>query len=366
MERSTSWFLDRLPSSTVLSRLIGKPVEQLLQQGRTDRGLVNFAVDVLNSPSADVVATTAALQLANEVAARLVMTGSIEPLSAEEKEALEVFVLLTSRPAIPVEGGQVRSQPLNWPEIGASHDWIKTAVLPAVGRLSRGDGAACGTGFVVAPDRLLTNNHVVWALVREHQDPIDEVGYTVWKAEPDLFQQRIDERNVRWRQSLSTAPSLDRRGERGSSVAERSLVRQVMATHAEADLAVLQLDRPLTVAPLPLTTSAMPPGRRVFLVGYPTTPPRGTAAAHLEQIFGTDEPRLGFKRLSPGQLGDLRSATELHHDASTLGGNSGSPVIDFQTRSVVAIHYGMLDTLHNLAVPLWLHRGDAELAFLAT
>ena len=60
------------------------------------------------------------------------------------------------------------------------------------------------------------------------------------------------------------------------------------------------------------------------------------------------------KRLQPGKA--VAYSTEysaVQHDCSTLGGNSGSPVVDLETNEVIGLHFGGRYGVGNYAVPLW-------------
>ena len=48
----------------------------------------------------------------------------------------------------------------------------------------------------------------------------------------------------------------------------------------------------------------------------------------------------------------------IEHDCSTLGGNSGSPVVDLETHQVIGLHFGGRFGVRNYAVPLWMLAGD--------
>lgn len=61
------------------------------------------------------------------------------------------------------------------------------------------------------------------------------------------------------------------------------------------------------------------------------------------------------KRLQPGQVMELLpESSTLLHDCSTLGGNSGSCVVDLTTNRAVALHYGGFHRHANVAVALWM------------
>jgi S1-C subfamily serine protease len=367
MDRAAAWFAQRMPTPALLRQLVQRDPRALLRGGAADRGLVNFQEDVTADPFAKRPQTEEDLRLATAVARRLLDTGSMEPLSDREKEALEVYLTLAARPAILVRNGQVVDRVLNWPEIRDADATIRAA-LPAVGRISAfkdGRRLSRGTGFLVDGEHLLTNNHVVWALVKKPGDPNPATTPGAWFSSPDLYATRIAEANAVWRSDPQARPEYDRRGELGSDVAERSFIREIVSHHRAVDFAVLRLAAELPdVSPLALARSpaVSVDGGKVFLVGYPTSAPEGTAADHVEQLFGEgDAGALGVKRLSPARLGGLSEELGVAHDGSTLGGSSGSPLIDFLTGQVVGIHYRGSE-LENHAVPLWEHVDDDELA----
>jgi hypothetical protein len=143
----------------------------------------------------------------------------------------------------------------------------------------------------------------------------------------------------------------------------------------DLDLAILELEpvagrpfpEPLKVARAsdPATPGRLASaGRGVYLVGYPGD--RTTTDLFIRIFAGLR----GFKRLAPGRImvapGGLPSQEDprrwiLTHDASTLGGNSGSALIDLDGdgRTVLGLHFAGQDTRRN-----WAHgmqRVTAEL-----
>jgi endonuclease G len=100
------------------------------------------------------------------------------------------------------------------------------------------------------------------------------------------------------------------------------------------DIAFLQLaaDGPLPEG-LPLArTATLAAGHEIIVAGYPGDDARSPAWSKL--IF---DGRFGVKRVSPGEI--LGAAgLRCFHDSSTLGGNSGSAIIDCQSGCVVAVH----------------------------
>jgi len=101
-------------------------------------------------------------------------------------------------------------------------------------------------------------------------------------------------------------------------------------------------------APLSLENDAdkIAEGRPVFTVGYPAQPGYDTYESQvLDRLFRY---RYGVKRFSPGEIDrGLGSAADgtgeavFAHDATTLGGNSGSCVVDLGNdgQLVVGLHF---------------------------
>lgn len=121
------------------------------------------------------------------------------------------------------------------------------------------------------------------------------------------------------------------------------------------DLAILELEpvanrpfpQPVTVArgDDPRTRGGLAnAGRSVYVVGYP-----GNAHSTTPDLFATlFHSAISYKRLSPGQIMDAAGQVEhdprewiITHDASTLGGNSGSAVVDLDAdgSTLLALHF---------------------------
>jgi V8-like Glu-specific endopeptidase len=71
----------------------------------------------------------------------------------------------------------------------------------------------------------------------------------------------------------------------------------------------------------------------------------------MARIFGDI---FNVKRLQPGSLRNLFVwGKTFKHDCSTLGGNSGSCVVDLETGRVIGLHFAGRYGRHNRAVALW-------------
>lgn len=128
--------------------------------------------------------------------------------------------------------------------------------------------------------------------------------------------------------------------------------------HPWWDMALLEVpDLAPTLTPLRLAVRDARDlgGNRIAVIGYPARDPLRNDPAVQDELF---ERVFQVKRLQPGEIvggqptasfGKIVQAAT--HDCSTLGGNSGSAVIDLETGEVLGLHFGgrYLDT--NYAVP---------------
>jgi endonuclease G len=87
-------------------------------------------------------------------------------------------------------------------------------------------------------------------------------------------------------------------------------------------------------------------GAWVAVIGYPAQDSRNNAADQ-QRIF---DGIYNVKRIAPGQITAISSDDLLHHDATTLGGNSGSVVVDLDSGKAVALHFGGIQRARNVAV----------------
>lgn len=105
------------------------------------------------------------------------------------------------------------------------------------------------------------------------------------------------------------------------------------------DIALLKIKKsPMQPAPIPFLKEKLHNEQHIGVVGYPLQDPRGVVDREMEKrIFGDV---FGVKRYSPGKILDVPGEQWYFlHDASTLGGNSGSLVQDMETGCAIGIHF---------------------------
>ncbi|MEM9292480.1 MAG: serine protease [Acidobacteriota bacterium] len=269
--------------------------------------------------------------------------GRSNALTDSEAFGLEAIVLLEGRPALLVqEDSFIVPQDSVWTEdLRRQRSSIELS-LPKVGRVEvlhhpRYDWV--GTAWLAGATTLLTNRHVANEFV-----DLSSSGEMVFRAPMSA--------SVDFRQELTSVGKRDYQ------------VVAVRGIHPDPniDLAVLQIE-PVSSRghrlPDGLEIAAQPPAdllnRKVYVIGYPAFDSRNGFHA-MREIF---RDIYNVKRLQPGEIdAEERNRPVIHHDCSTLGGNSGSPVIDLETHQVLGLHFGGRFRQGNLALALWRLQDD--------
>ena len=284
--------------------------------------------------------TKALLETGARAVTKVQQNGPDVPLTSNEMQGLEAIVLVLGRPAILIQHGDYLAQPEPWDILEPEHAHLKQK-FPSVGRIEISqDGLLpqeIGTGFLVAPDVVMTNRHVAKAI--------------------------LDLNGGSFRNGLT--PQIDFLRESGNPGKAVFALTEIIGIHDDdaIDLALLRVssDSPEGVPlPPPITLAADPPDtskkRVVYVVGYPATDNGGvTPPAVLRDIFG-DIVRV--KRLAPGMLMKMENDKQFDHDCSTLGGNSGSCVVDLDKDLVIGLHFQGVFKQANTAVALWELKKD--------
>jgi V8-like Glu-specific endopeptidase len=291
---------------------------------------------------------------AREGLARLAHDGVSAKLALDHVVGLEAVIETDgSRPSLLIRNGWIdENDPRLAPWLGEVSSYahaIQTAIR-ATGRLIvNGDISntqICGTVFMVAPGLAATAKHVV-----EQTFVQDPAGNNDW------FVREGDHVEVDFHVEADSPPQPDKRIQvTGVHWASPDTIG-TMIQRKNLDFALLQLAE---VGPPHLETTDTLPGQngppRLHVIGHPErgSLPKSVALAEagayyeiIDLIFGA---KFGVKRWSPGHLeigpgnlrGDRTNKRIMTHDASTLPGNSGAPVLDLTNIAdrVVGLHYG--------------------------
>ena len=271
----------------------------------------------------------------------------VQEITPSEMFGLEAIVLPRNRPAVFVRGDSYDD--LDGPWVNLNDDIIKKRIaplLPLIGRVEVPSSPIlpyAGTGFVVGQGLIATNRHVAQLFSQG-------LGLTIRYRAGDAaidFKRQID------------APD-------DESAAYLS-VRAVEMIHPYWDMALLRVDDLPTDRMLRLSVKSPEElvDRNVVVIGYPARDERNDSALQ-DHIFNKV---YNVKRLQPGVIRARakvqsfeNTVNALTHDASTLGGNSGSAVIEVDTGEVVALHFAGEYLKANYAVPMYELARDSRVA----
>src|SRR5262245_47155946 len=256
-------------------------------------------------------------------------------------QTAETIVLRTGRPVLAVKNDQPElvfrdADSEVWRDrLQNAKDLIHRAVL-ASGRLEVQNHPTfdwLGTGWLVREDIIVTNRHVAQEFGRRQGETFD-------------FKQGLLSRRM--------SADVDFLEEVGQTSNQARTFRLKEILHIEdedgPDMALLKVapaDGRQLAAPIVLSGHTPIEQQQVATIGYPARDSRVPEQDLMEDIFGDVFEK---KRLAPGQITKI-SSVELQHDCSTLGGNSGSVVVDLMSGEAVGLHFAGRFLIANFAVP---------------
>ncbi|MEU0563212.1 serine protease [Dactylosporangium sp. NPDC006015] len=240
-----------------------------------------------------------------------------------------------------------------WAAVLARFEDQVRSVCAAVGRVddpaARGVGY-CGTAWVVGEGLVVTNFHVLRAIARGGERRDGRFEGRLNTAVAVHFGHEVGEVRPELRFPIRRVVGVGRQGEPRF---EHPDLRGI--NFDGLDLALLELEpvpgrsfpEPVRVArgDDPLTRGGLASaGRTIYLVGYPGDPTSTTPDLFVRLFAGVRS----YKRLAPGQIMAAAGGVPLDprgwvltHDASTLGGNSGSVLVDLDAdgRTALGLHF---------------------------
>jgi endonuclease G len=274
-------------------------------------------------------------------AAERIEEGAFEP---GEQPALEAIIERFTRPVYLVQQSTFEVPPDTFPdseEIKSRLDSARQAlqaIIPSAGRIDLRNHRLdwVGTAWMVAPGVAVTNRHVASEFSTR-----DNGGFA--------FLQNFGAPPV--------SASVDWRHEYRQADESRFRVEEVIWIEppGSVDVALLRISQQGE------SGEAAPPvidlvpreefdnagvGAWIAVIGYPARDSRNDAADQ-QRIF---DGIYNVKRLAPGQVTAVVAEDLVHHDATTLGGNSGSVVVDLASGKALALHFGGIEGDRNEAV----------------
>jgi DNA/RNA endonuclease G (NUC1) len=318
-------------------------LRNMLQQIAPEGSIKNLATPASQLAESNVEVFQTAPTTADTAMEKL-SRNALNELSSAELFHVEAIVLPLNRPAVFVKGATYDDLPQSWSYLNTPE--MKTRLgktFSSIGRVNVPNSPLipyAGTAFVVGDGLLMTNRHIAEIFSRG-------LGLKIFYTPGDAaigFTYEAGE----------------------TQVPVQVTVTNVEMIHPYWDMALLRVEG-LNQTPLTLC-SDLPDdliGHDVVVVGYPALDPRNDVALQ-NQIFGQV---FNVKRLQPGTLRPLakissfeNTVNALTHDASTLGGDSGSAVIDIRTGYVVALHFAGEYLKANYAVPMYGLAGDSRVS----
>jgi len=194
-----------------------------------------------------------------------------------------------------------------------------------------------GTGWVISEEgastRVIATNRHVAKIVAERADD----GSGIFLRSPVS--------------GLRYGAEIDFKEEVGSNPGDAKPIEVTevvyLADDTSPDVTLLRISGDGLPSALPLADAEAEEGLRVALIGYPAYDPRndpGDQARYFKDLFEV-------KRFAPGfVMQGLRGRKALTHDCTSLGGNSGSPLLSLEDGTVVGLHYSGLYGVANSAV----------------
>lgn len=254
-------------------------------------------------------------------------------------EVQEAIIRRQGRPVFFIQDGRIEASGGGvWSDRIDAARAVLDPGLPAVGRLELAGSAdrrvAAGTGWLVAPDVVVTNRHVAIQFASQ-----TDTGFS-FNVNPNLEQVEV---------GIDFLREHARASKRAFDIVG---VIHIEPGGASPDVALLKVcsrggQDEAQPSCIRLIDGSTPVGATVGVVGYaepdPVLNPQDVTASIFGDVYGV-------KRFHPGETLEP-TRRDLTHDCSTLGGNSGSVVLDFATGKAVGLHYSGYFEKRNYAVP---------------
>lgn len=238
---------------------------------------------------------------------------------------LESIVMRRRRPVLAIKNGATVLEFEDQDDIPLWKSRLETAAgvlgpaIASVGRIELAgnpDFSWVGTGWLVHPRYLVTNRHVAEAFARADGDKF------VFQSGPDG-------------DMTASIDLLQEIGRDDKQVFDLKAVSYI-EPRPGLDLAFLEVEQIDGQVAKPITLSPHPEDRPfVATIGYPAFDSRIPEPDLMKQIYGEIYDK---KRLAPGAITNADDNRVLHN-CTTLGGNSGSVVVDLTSGEALGLHF---------------------------
>ncbi|CAM1341003.1 trypsin-like serine peptidase [Tenacibaculum amylolyticum] len=265
----------------------------------------------------------------------------VENLDDEEiyTIAAETIVLKFGRPSLLIKKDKVEIPESEvWKKRLNTHIFSIEQNIPNVGRIELINHSHydwCGTGWLIKDTNfIVTNRHVA------------RVFSQLGTSNHFRFRYNLDGKKVQ--------PFIDFKEEyREPDEATFRLEKVVyISKENEPDVAILEVnsnnyDNDVLPVGLEISDTPIINDDFVYTIGYPAKDSRIVDSSLMERIF---KGVYNVKRLAPGTANNITQPHLFQHNCSTLGGNSGSPVINLKTGKVIGLHFAGTYRKYNWAV----------------
>jgi endonuclease G, mitochondrial len=246
----------------------------------------------------------------------------------------EAIVLFQGRPAFLVQNGKILSTGSDeWNRrLGPHQATLATNVIPAIGRVElfhHPDFTWVGTAWMIDQQVMVTNRHVAQVFAKAQGSGFVFVN--------NHFGVKVEAK-------------IDFREEYQIPTANEVAISDILfiANDSGPDLAFLKLkNSPHGINPLELADHEVKNRDPIAVIGYPALDTRNDGVV-MSRIFSDI---FDVKRFAPGQVSFVDGSQQtFQHDCTTLGGNSGSPVINYESGKVVGLHFSGRFGVSNFAI----------------
>lgn len=259
-------------------------------------------------------------------------------LTTEEKILAEAVVQIKNRPALLIQNNKFEEPRTDyWKNLLEPYRETIEKAITSIGRIeviNHPDYVYVGTGWLIAEDIVVTNRHVAQEFAYQ------ERGKFIFKK--NQFTERTIGVEIDFREELKV------------DVEEPFKILDVLYIENPQDLDIaflkVKFDDAASRSIIPLAGQLPESGSEVVVIGYPAQDSQRNPLepAQLKEIFAEI---YDVKRLQPGKIISATAGNSIFtHDCSTLGGNSGSVVLDYKIGKAVGLHFGGKFKVENYAV----------------